>query len=363
MENKMDKKNKLQLLSERNWVYKSNDLNEMRNFKMTPSQLRFFTIYLSKINSKNEETRLVTFKLDQYTRIMGFKQTNVTRIQQTAEELLSLTATFKDFNESGRFIGMTVCQIFKRFKLYLSDDNWYVSIDCHDDVISKMFGYKKYFFKYRLWNGLRLSTANQFRMYEILKQYGAAGEREISIKDLRGLLGIEAGEYPRWDNFKTRVLDACQKSLAENTDITFTYEPIKKGRGGKVTDIKFTIKPNENFIDQLTLDEFIEQQEEPEQVGELTILDVEEDIRCINSTLLVYSDMCDGEFSEQELRILSDVLNDIIPERDDIKRADFLRHAYNKLKLRGSKSNIKNRFGYLRGILENNLKEKFNENN
>lgn len=362
MENKKTEKNKSQVLSEKNWVYKSNEMNEMRNFKMTPSQLRFFAIYLSKINSKDENTRLVTFRLTEYTRIMDFKQTNITRIQKTAEELLSVTATFKNFNESGRFIGMDVLQVFKRFRLYLGkDENWYVSIDCQDEIIPKMFGYKKYFFKYRLWNGLRLSTVNQFRMYEILKQYGTAGEREISINDLKGLLGIGEDEYPRWERFKVRVLDSCQKALAENTDIKFTYEPIKKGK--KITALKFTIKPNENFIDQLTLDEFIEMQDEPEQDGELIVIDVESDISCINSNLLIYSDMCDGEFSKQELRILSDLLNNIIPERDDIKRADFLRHAYNKLNLRETKSSIKNRFGYLRGILENNLKEKSNENN
>jgi hypothetical protein len=45
----------------------------------------------------------------------------------------------------------------------------------------------------------------------------------------------------------------------QNTDIAFTYEPYgKKGKGGKIIQLKFLIKKNEGFIDPISLAEFIQ---------------------------------------------------------------------------------------------------------
>ena len=354
MEVKKDNTRKTQKLSESNWIVKSNTLNEIRNNKMTPSQLRFFSIYLSKINPQNEETRLVTFPLSEYTRIMGFKQVNITRLHYTAEQLLGLTATFTEYDKSGRFAGMTICQLFKCFKLFKDSNNeeWFVSIDCHDEVLPYMFDFKKYYFKYQLWNALRLGTVNHLRMYEILKQYETAGAREIKLTDLRAFLGIGDDEYPRWDNFKRRVIDSCQQALLESTDIKFTYEPIKKGRGGKITAIKFNIEKNEKYIDNLTLDEYIEQQPLPELECELKAFCFE------NETLEFLAESCNNEFNEPQMQVIYDLVKIIIPfSNQDVKieRYNYLLKKYNELNYRDSRENlspIQNRYGYFKKIIE-----------
>jgi len=95
-------------------------------------------------------------------------------------------------------------------------------------------------------------------MYEILKQYERIGERVIPVVELKNLLGIEPSEYPRYGDFRRWVLDSCQAALSENTDIAFTYEPFgRKGRGGKIMQLRFIIQKNEGFIDPVSLVEFI----------------------------------------------------------------------------------------------------------
>lgn len=47
-------------------VEKSNSLNELRLNGMTLQQLRFFSIYLAKINARNIDTRKVIFKLEEF---------------------------------------------------------------------------------------------------------------------------------------------------------------------------------------------------------------------------------------------------------------------------------------------------------
>lgn len=48
-----------------------------------------------------------------------------------------------------------------------------------------MFDFKERYFKYELWNALSLSSPNQIRMYEILKQYEKIGQRIIQLDELK----------------------------------------------------------------------------------------------------------------------------------------------------------------------------------
>lgn len=355
----MAEKNSSQNLKENNWIAKSNTLNEIRNNSMTIAQQRFFCIYLSKINPNDESTRLVKFKLSEYVRIMGFKQLNITRLEETAQGILRIIAKFKEPS------GFTMCQIFKQFRLYKdTDDEWYVTIDCHDDVLPYMFGMKKYFFKYQLWNALRLNSGNQIRMYEILKQYEKAGAREITIEELREFLGIEPTEYPRWERFRVRVLDSCQRALEENTDIKFTYEPIKKGKGGKITALKFNIEKNTDYIDQLTLEEFLE------DYGEGEVTDPKEIEISADDNINFISPACNNEFNEPQLQVIWAMLMEIIPlssggvAETDLLRYDFLQRKYRELNVRASRKDLpplKSRFGYFKEMLERMIENREND--
>jgi plasmid replication initiation protein len=131
-------------------------------------------------------------------------------------------------------------------------------------------------------------------MYEILKQYEYLGERIITLEELRMMLGIEPHEYPRWIRFKDRVIDSCQKALEENTDIKFMYDPIRKGRKG-IHAVKFIISKNADYVDQLTLGEFIDMQ--PEAV----YVDDEEKEEGYEEHLRFIAGACDYTFVNAEM--------------------------------------------------------------
>lgn len=232
-------------------IEKRNILNEVRKNNMSLQELRFFSIYLSKINARDISTRTVRFPLSDFQKIMEFGRLNTAQLKATTDSLLGKVVSIP--NERG---GYTSFQLFKECTVDKNEfEEWYVEIDAHDKALPLMFDFKDKYFTYELWNALRLKSGNQLRMYEILKQYEKLGERKLPLTELRELLGIGEDEYPRWDNFKRRVLDGCQEALAENTDIRFEYEPIKVGR--KITGVKFTIKKNTSYIDQLSLNEFL----------------------------------------------------------------------------------------------------------
>ena len=244
-------------------VEKRNILNQIRHNDMTLQELRFFSIYLAKINARDISTRKVKFKLEDFQKIMELGRINIDHLNRAADRLLQKIVAIP--NEDGK-PGFTKCQLFKRIKLYRDDTNlnqWYIEIDAHDDALPLMFDFKERYFTYDIGNILRLASRNQFRMYELLKQYQPIGMREISLEQLKDWLGIAVNEYQRWDRLKVDVIESCKKALKENTDIEYEYEKIKSGK--KVVGVRFLIKKNKDYKSPLSLEEFLKEDKPAKQ--------------------------------------------------------------------------------------------------
>jgi len=346
-------------LSEKNWVVKQNTLNEMRSNDMTLQELRLFSVYLSKINPKDKSTRFVRFPLSDFQAIMEFKGSNIMYFKRTAKNLV--TKMVFESLENGGFDSYT---LFNRFRIMPNKDGeWYVDIDANETALPLLFDFKSHFFRYELWNALRLKSKNQLRMYEVLKQCERIGYKVASVEELRGLLGICDNEHMEYKYFKRDVLEVCRQALSENTDISFTYEPHgKKGRGGKILELKFTITKNKGFKDPLQLDEFIEISKEV--VGEnmidgdidLTDIDEHGNVRATGRNwkyeerITYLMTACNNEFSRDQVVILHDLMREVAPHviLDGNDSHDYLQRKYHEMVM--MKPAV-SRFGYLKTII------------
>lgn len=224
-------------------VEKRNRLNGIRNCDLSVPELKLLSVYLSRINARDVNTRLVKLPLEEYCEIMGIgEDANITHLRESVRCLLQHVVEVPNENKRG----YTAFQLFKRCKVEKTKEGiWTIEIDAHDDALPLMFNFKKEYFTYELQNALQLKSSNQIRMYEVLKQYETIGKREVTVDELRSLLGVKDNEYSRWDNFRKDVLDVCQKALEKYTDIRFVYEKGSGGAGGKWLSIIFTIYPQE----------------------------------------------------------------------------------------------------------------------
>jgi len=341
-------------------IKKRNVLNEIRANSMTLQELRFFSIYLSKINARDSSTRIVRFSMDDFHAIMELdSRIKIDYMKRVTDNLLC-----KIVNVPTERGGYTAFQLFKKCVVDTDEKGeWYVEIDAHDEALPLMFDFQARFFSYQLWNALRLRSSNQLRMYEILKQYEKIGSRVLGVDELKELLGVAKNEYPRFGDFKVRVLDACQQALKESTDIKFTYEPHgKKGKGGKIQFLKFIIEKNTDYVDQLTLFEFIEErrrevEEEPEEwdeLGEAGDGDTANMSPVYREKIEFLAEACNNEFSFNEVVVLFNEMRNKLPHsliREDIQCYDYLMDKYREMIMRNDRIKIKHRFGYLRSII------------
>lgn len=370
-------------------VTKRNELNELKLTNATLQELRFFCIYLSKINRYDKSSQIVHLTLEEFQRIMGYGRLNIKQIEETVAKLQSRRFKVIERHAHGSI---------KRNLVILPT----VDLECDVDGIPRsvvfkpnaealeyLFDYKDRYFRYELWNTLSLKSANQIRMYEIMKQYEYLGKIELSIKELRELLYIDENEYQRFERFRTKVIDSCQQALKENTDICYTYERGQVGRGGKWLTIIFYISKNNDYKAPLSLSGLIEQQpvikieptsetQEPIKTNRVDVVDlctdednskennvVDDDT--ISFTVLDYegelakilAECSDYIYSPAQITVLQDMITEIAGQDYQTCKMYFLRKI-NLMKLyeekkRKSGERIGSHFAYLYRMIENDI--------
>jgi plasmid replication initiation protein len=284
-----------------------------------------------------------------------YSRLNITQLKETTDSLLTKIVHIAEQNARGEYTGgWRAFQLFKECVISHDDSgDWYVEIDAHDKSLPLMFEFKAKYFAYELWNVLRLRSENQLIMYEQLKQYEKAGERIITVARLRERLGIKDNEYPLYHDFKRYVLDVCQTAFKENTDITFEYEPYgKRGIGGKILSLKFTINKNTSYNGQITLNEWLIEQPEDDIIDE-----EEEPLKTrLDERLDLLSTACDGLYATHDDLV---VLNDLTMKmglHDDIQATNYVASKYHEmLSFIGKGEHIKNRPAYLKGMIKNDF--------
>lgn len=88
---------------------------------------------------------------------------------------------------------------------------------------------------------LNVVDANASKAVKRLVEQGRFEEALAEIKD---------APFGDWRNFRRKVLEVAKKELEESeySEICFDYEPIKSGKGGKVTGIRFFVQKNPNCV-------------------------------------------------------------------------------------------------------------------
>ena len=68
-------------------------------------------------------------------------------------------------------------------------------------------------------------------------RFKKSGERFIKIEHLRKTFQIEPEKYPRFTDFRRRVIEPSVKEIEEKTDWVISWEPVKTGR--QITSLSF----------------------------------------------------------------------------------------------------------------------------
>ena len=212
------------------------------------------------------------------------------------------------------------------------------------NILSKPTPFTSYKLNYKVM--LKLKYAK--RLYEILKSYENLKDgifpsdiNGIKIEDFKKLLSIPEGY--KYSNIKTRILDEAIGQINDNTDIYVVYTEVKEGK--KVVALRFKIKKQS---DSKTI-RAIEAKKEEQIVFRNSLEEKFMNFFEIKN-IGQYRDVCAR--MEENLFILY--------KTSDEEDINFLKDRYMQNILdnvSNTNNEIKNKWKYLRKILENDFKE------
>jgi plasmid replication initiation protein len=229
-------------------IVKSNSLTEAYILNMNKNEYKLILFLISKIKKEDKSFRKISMSVSEYNELLNIKGTKTYNYMKNLESsLLHKSIRLKSTDEKGNIDYIAV--------------NWFSFVKYRDSKIEICFNYDlsphllridTCFTKYLLKNISNLSSFYSIRIYELLKQYQKIGKREIFLSELKQMVGAN---YDRYNHFKTKVLEVAKKDLNNNSDISFEYEEIKKGR--KVYLIKFLVRQNDLNVDEIEIKEII----------------------------------------------------------------------------------------------------------
>lgn len=219
-------------------VVKSNSLIEA-SMKFTANEYKLITYLAGKIKKDDREFRTFEISIQELNKycfgIEGTKTYNYMK-NQYARALSKKDITIKKGAGSIIYNWFTVVDTSVRGTL---------SICFSTELKDFLMQTENNFTSYRLSNILNLKTFYSIRLYELLKQYKKIGKREISLEDLRFILGLDKDQYKISRDFRKFIIEKSINYINKNTDIEVTFSESKIGRVTK--GIKFYISSKKNL--------------------------------------------------------------------------------------------------------------------
>jgi len=224
-------------------IRKSNDLVEAR-YKFDIWETRLFTKMLTMIRKDDEDFKdykiylkevVADFDLHKNKESYEYLKLGAKKLMKKTFYIPYEEDGVKRFFETPVIAGLDGAVGDGR---KMREDHLYIKISFHPIIKPYLLQLKSQFTVYDARNILKLPSTYSIRIYELLKQYENIKKRTFDVVELKEILGIE-DKYKLYGHFRERVIEKARRDLQKYTDISFTYEAIKKGRA--VSKLRFYI--------------------------------------------------------------------------------------------------------------------------
>lgn len=210
-------------------VVLSNNLVEAK-YKLSALEQKVIHLLLAQINFEDDDLKYYDLNITDFLKLFSERNNDYVReIKKTLNELLTTKIEIKLENTDLITTWFASAQYFKGGK---------IEIEFSRKLKPYLIGLKKSFTKYNLNYVIEFKSGYSIRIYQLLKQYQKIGVREIELLVLKEYLQIEK-HYAKYSHFKEKVINVAYDEINKNSDISFTFEEIKKGR--KVDRIRFYV--------------------------------------------------------------------------------------------------------------------------
>ena len=213
-----DSLEKIKYNSDLHLVTKSNALIEKARMKFSAMQQRIIHTALTQIPKGTELKSDVFYQipLSVMADLAGQEASGTfyKRSVSAARTLRTSTMVIKTYPDGSNREKTLECSIIQSFEY----GNGELGVRFNEDAIPYLSGLKNSFTQYSLSGDLlHMDSAYAYRLHDLIARWGDLGTKELAIDDFRWMMGIDDDKYPRFSNFRTRVIDPAIKDINEHS--------------------------------------------------------------------------------------------------------------------------------------------------
>ena len=224
------------IMNGNNLVTKTNDLVSKAAYNFSNLEQLLFTSALSEIDSREEISDQIYYKLDlKKLSILANITSNrrYSEFKKAIERLYLRRLTIP--KDDGT---MKVCGFIQSFEYH--NGNASLSIKFSNDILPYISSIRDSFISYRFKQIAQFKSSYSVRLYELLIQrLDISNIRTLELHDLRHLFQL-GKSYQSYSNIKLKVITPSIKDINTYSDINVIYKEIRTGR--KVTALEFHIE-------------------------------------------------------------------------------------------------------------------------
>lgn len=362
-------------------VQKSRPLFDLWKYNFKLFDFKVFDLYLSAINSRNIDTKIVTFSKAEFSKILTIDQKLSTdeldsRLSYLRQKEISLNTDSKYPIHTSLFSACYVDTTAEPYNVKLEVSETLLSLVFDIDRING-----KGYFSYKLRNILQIESLYSYLLFNYLESKALRRDGavilttwEVELQELKEILNCADVElYAVFKRFNDKVLKMCHKEITTKTEMQYDYETIKQGR--YVKGIRFTVKPHKIIIETDADVSIPQEQPQPtppqqnhidyippptpqeRQDSQQQEIQRHDNDDTITQKTELYSDAMDNTFTALQVQVIVASINpDNLSNNEfgrDIARYDYLSLMYKKLLVEEQSRVIQNRFKYFVAMIKN----------
>ena len=198
---------------------------------------RLMLCLLAKIDSRKPLPKKIHLDANEYAEIIGQspdKKAIYRDMKQGAKQLLE--TIIQTYDHEARVGEMCVLADYLRY----FDDEARIECSFTKWVEPYIHYLSKNFTRIQLTEAVKFRSFYTIRIYELLMQFQATGERQITLNKLREILQLEKKQYSRFADLKRWVVDKAVREINEKSEYEVSWNKVRTGR--QVTGLMFVFE-------------------------------------------------------------------------------------------------------------------------
>lgn len=325
-------------------VQKSLPLFALWQSELTLPEFKILDVYLSRINSREPDNKVVMLEKGELESILGVKKINNEDLTKRLEHLMGHVVRIPDPQYPK---GVHLVTLFEE-AIAIPDEYgiWQINLECTQKAMKYFFNVENLgYLRYKLRCIMPITSRYTYIMFLYLESNRFRKHWEVSLDELKQILGCNTEEYAKeFKYFNRDVLKKIHKEMHEKTECKYSYTPIKKGR--TVIGIRFEVET------LLKLETEVPEAPAPKEG--------EPDCPMWEAALKEWK-LSQAQLDELQTLLVT-VPTHKLPscQKEDLEKAyyQYVAQKAAEIKRRNEQKRIRSRFSYLRKLMKDDIESK-----